>query len=189
MADKVFKRRSITKRTRFQILERDNRTCVYCGAKSPNVELVIDHVIPISKGGDNSINNLVCCCDLCNDGKGDMIIFSHPTTSKIIPNLIENINFNLHPHGISVDEIIIDSDINGSELFLLLHIAKYMDDENSCVIPNFILKRDTKWSLKKIQKAKVSLHEKGLLEITHNKINGLTKANTYRVKKWINPKF
>lgn len=44
-------------------------TCLKCGAKEPGVRLSIDHVIPISKGGSNSIVNIQPLCLPCNQSK------------------------------------------------------------------------------------------------------------------------
>lgn len=51
------------------LLEKFNRTCVYCNAQ--NVPLEIEHVIPKSKGGTNSVNNLVVACVECNRKKSN----------------------------------------------------------------------------------------------------------------------
>jgi len=51
-----------------RIYRRDNFECVYCGSKK---SLTIDHVIPKSKGGDNSWHNMVTCCNQCNFKKAD----------------------------------------------------------------------------------------------------------------------
>jgi CRISPR/Cas system Type II protein with McrA/HNH and RuvC-like nuclease domain len=48
---------------RTRIYKRDNYECVYCGSKKT---LTIDHVIPKSKGGSNSWENLVTSCFKCN---------------------------------------------------------------------------------------------------------------------------
>ena len=53
---------------RIRIYKRDNYECVYCGSKKT---LTIDHVIPKSKGGKNSWENLVTSCFKCNLKKGD----------------------------------------------------------------------------------------------------------------------
>ncbi len=53
---------------RNRIFKRDNHQCVYCGSKR---SLTIDHVVPKSKGGNNSWTNLVTCCSPCNRKKGD----------------------------------------------------------------------------------------------------------------------
>lgn len=60
---------SISKGQRFDILSRDNFTCQYCGRRAPNVELHIDHVHPLSRGGANHQGNLVTACVDCNLGK------------------------------------------------------------------------------------------------------------------------
>lgn len=63
------KRRAIRPADRFTILERDDHACVYCGARPPEAVLHIDHVMPVSRGGTNEIENLVTACELCNLGK------------------------------------------------------------------------------------------------------------------------
>lgn len=52
------------------ILERDRWTCVYCGADLRQVEPHIDHVIPLSRGGQNEPDNLAAACKPCNLSKG-----------------------------------------------------------------------------------------------------------------------
>jgi len=65
------KRKSIPKSIRFEVFKRDLFTCQYCGKKAPDVILEIDHIVPVSKGGDNSIENLVSACKDCNSGKSN----------------------------------------------------------------------------------------------------------------------
>lgn len=49
------------------ILERDDRTCIYCDrAESETVQLVVDHIIPIKLGGTNDASNLAASCVDCN---------------------------------------------------------------------------------------------------------------------------
>ncbi len=55
--------------TRKNILRRDSYKCSYCGRS--DLPLTIDHVIPKSKGGSDSWENLVCACTFCNNKKGD----------------------------------------------------------------------------------------------------------------------
>ena len=50
--------------------ERDDFTCQYCGLHGDEKELQIDHIIPVSRGGTNDINNLVTSCATCNKKKG-----------------------------------------------------------------------------------------------------------------------
>lgn len=54
---------------RLAVLERDKNTCRYCGKKCQNMEC--DHVIPVSKGGGSSVENLVAACRKCNRSKRD----------------------------------------------------------------------------------------------------------------------
>ena len=48
---------------RNRLFRRDNYTCVYCGNKK---NLTVDHVMPKSRGGQNTWLNLVTCCSHCN---------------------------------------------------------------------------------------------------------------------------
>lgn len=55
---------------RFQVLQRDNFTCRYCGRSAPSVVLHVDHVVARKIGGVNEYDNLVTSCVECNIGKG-----------------------------------------------------------------------------------------------------------------------
>lgn len=63
---------SLRPKTRFQVFERDNFTCQYCGKKPDehDVTLEIDHTVSVKDGGTNAIENLVTSCWECNRGKG-----------------------------------------------------------------------------------------------------------------------
>ena len=63
-------RKPIPNYMRFQVFKRDRFTCQYCGRSG--VELEADHIVPISKGGSNDIDNLITACKACNRGKLDM---------------------------------------------------------------------------------------------------------------------
>lgn len=58
---------AVSKRTRFEVLRRDNYTCRYC--RSADNELTVDHVTPVALGGSDKPENLVACCKDCNAGK------------------------------------------------------------------------------------------------------------------------
>ena len=63
-------------RLRFIVMQRDNFKCCACGAspaKDPSVELHIDHIVPWSKGGETTIENLQTLCSKCNLGKSDLL--------------------------------------------------------------------------------------------------------------------
>lgn len=65
-------RRTIPLNIRWVVLKRDKYKCVKCG-KAPSVdhkvELEIDHIRPIAKGGTNNVENLQTLCKDCNQGK------------------------------------------------------------------------------------------------------------------------
>lgn len=67
--------RIVQKRVKFptkqNIFRRDNYTCAYTGKKLQKTELSIDHVIPVSRGGTNTWENLVCCDREINNFKAD----------------------------------------------------------------------------------------------------------------------
>jgi 5-methylcytosine-specific restriction endonuclease McrA len=55
--------------SRKNILRRDGHRCQYCGRA--DLALTIDHIQPISRGGEETWENLVCACVRCNNSKGD----------------------------------------------------------------------------------------------------------------------
>lgn len=61
-------------RVRFQILERDNFRCHYCGTPASETKLVIDHVVPLAKGGEDRPRNMCAACPPCNGGKSDILL-------------------------------------------------------------------------------------------------------------------
>lgn len=68
--------RDISNKLRFAVLKRDHYKCCICGAspaKDPSVELHIDHIIPWSKGGETTLDNLQTLCSKCNLGKSDSL--------------------------------------------------------------------------------------------------------------------
>lgn len=70
------RRRSVSQKLRFEILNRDNFKCVYCGrsADCEGVVLHVDHRQSVRDGGATSPDNLVTACSDCNLGKsGDSI--------------------------------------------------------------------------------------------------------------------
>src|SRR5436305_1567497 len=52
--------------SRRTVLARDNYTCQYCGSQPGKAQLTIDHVVPRSKGGGTTWDNVVAACAPCN---------------------------------------------------------------------------------------------------------------------------
>ncbi|MEW6358175.1 MAG: HNH endonuclease [Planctomycetota bacterium] len=55
---------------RRNIFARDESRCQYCGRKFPTSELSLEHIIPRSRGGESTWDNVVCACTDCNKKKG-----------------------------------------------------------------------------------------------------------------------
>ncbi len=56
---------------RANVFYRDKFICQYCGNKFPEIELTLDHVMPKSRGGKTSWENIVTSCHACNNKKAD----------------------------------------------------------------------------------------------------------------------
>jgi len=77
--------------SRKNILLRDRNTCQYCAVVLSAGELTLDHVVPRSRGGLSTWENLVACCHACNRMKGNQLLVE--TNMKL---LREPRAFNLH---------------------------------------------------------------------------------------------
>lgn len=83
--------------TRFNVFLRDNWECQYCVKKFKTQALTFDHVIPRSKGGHTSWENIVTACQKCNTRKGNMLpkeCDMHPQVKPYEPSMYE-----LQEHG------------------------------------------------------------------------------------------
>lgn len=60
---------ALSVRTRFEVFKRDEFTCRYCGRRSPEVVLEVDHIVPVCEGGSDDAMNLATSCWECNSGK------------------------------------------------------------------------------------------------------------------------
>lgn len=65
-------RGKVSNKMRFEIFERDGYRCKNCGSRN---NLEIDHIIPISKGGKSTYDNLQTLCHNCNYNKGSDTIY------------------------------------------------------------------------------------------------------------------
>lgn len=62
-------RSEMTLKLRYKVMKRDNFKCVLCGGSMPEVELRVDHIIPVCQGGTSVESNLRTLCFPCNSGK------------------------------------------------------------------------------------------------------------------------
>jgi 5-methylcytosine-specific restriction endonuclease McrA len=53
------------------ILSRDQYTCQYCGDTPPRKDLTLDHVLPRSRGGKSTWENVTTACQKCNGRKSN----------------------------------------------------------------------------------------------------------------------
>ena len=69
-----YERSLMTQTLRYEILKRDNFRCQICGSTAQDgVKLHIDHIVPVSKGGHTTADNLRVLCDRCNLGKSNKL--------------------------------------------------------------------------------------------------------------------
>lgn len=82
----------LVKFSRVNIYARDGHRCQYCGVRCSTRELTYDHVIPRSRGGKTSWENIVSCCYACNARKSNrtpaeakMVLRSTPVRPSWMP--------------------------------------------------------------------------------------------------------
>lgn len=68
------KRNAIPKPLRHEVFKKNKYACVECGATKEKRMLHVDHIIPVSRGGTDELDNLQTLCDECNLSKKDRII-------------------------------------------------------------------------------------------------------------------
>ncbi len=78
--------------TRFNLFLRDQWSCQYCGDHFKANDLTFDHVVPRSKGGHSTWENIVAACQPCNIRKGHRLsdeINMHPIKEPCEPSMHE----------------------------------------------------------------------------------------------------
>jgi 5-methylcytosine-specific restriction endonuclease McrA len=78
--------------TRFNVFLRDLWTCQYCGEKFKTHQLTFDHVIPKSRGGPTTWENICTACQDCNLLKGNLLPIEcgmHPFRKPVQPSTME----------------------------------------------------------------------------------------------------
>ena len=81
-------RRPIGKQIRVQVLARDGYRCKMCGRTKDEVPLEVDHIIAVSDGGTDELNNLATLCRDCNRGKS-AYRFNDYTSMDLSPESIK----------------------------------------------------------------------------------------------------
>lgn len=74
--------------TRFNVFLRDHFSCQYCGKNHPAQDLTFDHVVPRSRGGRTSWENVVTACRRCNFAKANRLAKEcdmHPLKKPVRP--------------------------------------------------------------------------------------------------------
>ena len=71
MLKEMQRRRARPRFSKANLYIRDTYTCQYCNTPYSKANLTLDHVIPLSKGGNTSWENIVAACGPCNHNKGD----------------------------------------------------------------------------------------------------------------------
>jgi len=63
---------------RFSVFERDRFRCRYCGrGPDDGVKLVVDHIVPKNKRGEDELSNYITACSECNAGKMDILLLAN----------------------------------------------------------------------------------------------------------------
>lgn len=70
-----------SKQDRDSVLAKYGNRCLHCRAMPPEVRIVLDHVVPLARGGTNTVDNLQPLCEECNTKKG-------PTTADFRPRRV-----------------------------------------------------------------------------------------------------
>lgn len=82
------KRGKIDPELRHQLYELQNKRCGYCGTKIGFSEVTVDHKIPLSRGGPDCMDNMICSCKPCNALKGNRTI-------EEFRGVMQQVNYNL----------------------------------------------------------------------------------------------
>lgn len=71
-ASAKYQRSLITPKVRFEVFRRDGYRCQICGrTQAEGAKLVVDHIVPVARGGQSTMDNLQTLCFECNAGKSD----------------------------------------------------------------------------------------------------------------------
>lgn len=100
------------------LLEREQWCCIYCGTHASKAKMEIEHVIPKSKGGTDSLDNLVLSCNACNQAKGNQDV---QTYLKGKPSVLKRVKAHL---GINYRDA---AHVNSTRLYVLNKLRAMAD--------------------------------------------------------------
>jgi 5-methylcytosine-specific restriction endonuclease McrA len=88
------KRKQLSSRKKLLIFKNADYSCEYCGIRgAKHIDLTIDHVVPLIKGGRDDESNMACVCYQCNQDKGSLLLtqfiraFELPMTRQLARHL------------------------------------------------------------------------------------------------------
>lgn len=73
------------------VKKNQNYTCLHCGRKEPEIKLTMDHIIPVSLNGHNTVSNIQGLCKQCNSRKNNKIDSTAMTALLQAKNLIKQL--------------------------------------------------------------------------------------------------
>lgn len=94
--------RSVVKFSRRNVLVRDLYKCQYCHQEFPTSQLTLDHVVPLSRGGKTTWENMVTACKKCNNKKGNQMLYEAQMQLKRqpkTPSILTYLQLNRHFRG------------------------------------------------------------------------------------------
>lgn len=116
-----YEREAIPDSLRTAVLERDRHRCRYCGATDK--KLVMDHVYPVSRGGETSFENLVTACEGCNRKKYNKV--------GLWPRPIDYIELREYMIGLQRET---DRMLFGLEIFIVTQLRRIHEAEGKFAI-------------------------------------------------------
>lgn len=71
--------------TNRELFRRDNHTCMYCLTSIPDWQLTRDHILPLSRGGQDVWTNVITACRACNQRKADHLLKTSDIKLHAVP--------------------------------------------------------------------------------------------------------
>ena len=82
-------RKNFSQEERIQVYVRDRGLCGICGEFIAPDKFTLDHIVPLARGGSNSLDNIQCCCKKCNIAKADSM------PDEYFENLLKILDFQM----------------------------------------------------------------------------------------------